>query len=122
MLLFHDCEIKSGCWVAMRLLQTRFSYTDLEDLVYVNAAMVDQADHWMRIGGMSLKISQPRLDIIKANHPEVDVGKCLIEMLDEWLRNSRKPTWAAVVEAIHSVDEKAAVKVAEQLQGILHVI
>ena len=96
-----------------------FSYTELEDLVYVNAAMVDQADHWNRIGGVSLGISQSKLDIIRANYPEGDVGKCLIEMLAEWLKNSRgTPTWREVVKAICSTDPRAAEEVAKKLKGI----
>ena len=82
--------------------------------------MADHADHWIKIGGMSLGISQTRLDIIKANYPEVDVGKCLIEMLAEWLRNSPTPTWADVVKAIYLTDPSAAITVAKTLKGILH--
>lgn len=84
----------------------------------MNAAMVDQADHWIKIGEMSLGIKRHKLNIIMKD--SADVGNCLIEMLAEWLRNNPTPTWTDVVKAICSVDQKAAANVAQKLKGILY--
>lgn len=74
-------------------------FIDLDELVYVNAALAKQANDWLKIG-RSLEVSPSSLAIIQANHPAANVGRCLIETLAEWLKNSDLPTWEDVVKAV----------------------
>jgi len=91
---------------------------DTEDLVFVNACMVDLADHWVRLGEC-LQVPAANLRIIQAQNPDYDVRKCLIEMLAEWLNNADlEPTWEKIVIAIATaVGDQSATKVAEKLQS-----
>lgn len=90
---------------------------DIKDLVFVNACMVDLADHWVRLGEC-LRVTEAKLGIIQAQNPDYDVRKCLIEMLAEWLNNDLEPTWERVVIAIATaVGDQSATKVAEKLQS-----
>ena len=98
-----------------------FFFIDLDELVYVNAALAKQANHWLRIGE-SLGVSAASLDIIRANHPAANVGRCLIEMLAEWLKNSDLPTWSEVVQATKKIDAKAAEDIAKKSKGIMYMI
>ena len=95
-----------------------FFFIDEDDLVYVNAALAKQANHWLRIG-RSLGVSQSSLDIIQANHSTVE--RRLIEVLAEWLKScsSDKPTttWSDVVRATEPVDPKAAKNIAKIPKG-----
>lgn len=91
---------------------------DTEDLVFVNACMVDLADHWVRLGEC-LQVPAANLRIIQAQNPDYDVRKCLIEMLAEWLNNADlEPTWEKIVIAIATaVGDQSTTKVAEKLQS-----
>ena len=91
---------------------------DTEDLVFVNACMVDLADHWVRLGEC-LQVPAANLRIIQAQNPDYDVRKCLIEMLAEWLNNADlEPTWERIVIAIATaVGDQSATEVAEKLQS-----
>ena len=79
--------------------------------------MVDIADHWVRLGEC-LRVTEAKLGIIQAQNPDNDVGKCLIEMLAEWLKNDLEPTWERIVIAIaKAVGDQSATKVAGKLQS-----
>ena len=90
---------------------------DIEDLVYVNACMVDLADDWVRLGEC-LRVTEAKLSIIRAQNPDHDVTKCLLEMLAEWLNNDFEPMWERIVIAIAGVvGDESATQVAKRLQS-----
>ena len=91
-----------------------FLFIDINDLVYVNAALAGLADKWHLIG-TDLGVSDTSLAIIKANYPVANVGRCLIDALAEWLKKSGSPaTWMEVVKvALKHSGQELAEEIAE---------
>ena len=106
-----------GLFASMRyscVMSVHLLFIDLDDLVYVNAALGELADKWYTIGTV-LKVSKAHLHSIRANYPVANAGRCLIDTLAEWLKKSGSPaTWMEVVEvALQLSGPELAKKIAE---------
>ena len=70
------------------------------------------ATDWKIIGGL-LGLEKHVLNKIKAE--EEGVRNCLYEMLSEWLKQVHPPpTWAALADAVETVDEHKAIEIRER--------
>ena len=58
------------------------------------------ATEWKAIGA-ELGFSDPKLNIIRANHP-CSIKDCCNEMLSQWLRIDSTPSWKKIFNAIDS--------------------
>lgn len=58
---------------------------------------------WFRLG-LKLGLTQDELEIIESDR-RLDASEALMKVLREWLRQSEKPTWRAVVQAMRAVGE-----------------
>ncbi len=85
----------------------------IDDLHDVFDAVIDTADEWHNFG-LALKVLEPTLRQIKANHRSSDCKACLRETLSHWLRNGQSTTWQDVIQALCSrcVDQR---KIAEDI-------
>ncbi len=85
----------------------------IDNLHDVFDAVIDMADEWYNFG-LALKVLEPPLRHIKANHRSSDCKACLRETLSHWLRNGQSTTWQDVIQALcsRSVDQR---KIAEDI-------
>ncbi|CAI8047439.1 hypothetical protein GBAR_LOCUS26218 [Geodia barretti] len=80
------------------------STLDIDDHFDVVSELGDVAHVWKSLGG-ALRLRQPDLDRIKADHQQ-DSSSCLSEMVTEWLNQSYNterfglPSWKMLVEAV----------------------
>ena len=56
--------------------------------------------------GIKLGLDSHDLCTIEKDHPG-DSLRCKHEMLGRWLKNSKLPTWKAVIDALHLMGEQA---------------
>ena len=59
--------------------------------------------------GLQLELLPSALKDIEANH-RGDVGRCLAECLDSWLKNTDHCTWDSLEDALEKIGENSTVK------------
>ena len=86
----------------MLLLALHHIHTEMKDLPYIRAALINVSAEWYNIG-VHFKIHVNILDQIKRENRS-DCDRCLTAMIAEWLKSNRgdPPTWKKVVAAIAS--------------------
>ena len=86
----------------MLLLALHHIHTEMKDLPYIRAALINVSAEWYNIG-VHFKIHVNILDQIKKENRS-DCDRCLTAMIAEWLKSNRgdPPTWKKVVAAIAS--------------------
>ena len=86
------------------LLALYYIHTEMKDLPYVRAALINVSAEWYNIG-VHFRIHVNILDQIKRENRS-DCDRCLTAMIAEWLKSSPtrvdSPTWKKVVAAIAS--------------------
>ena len=86
------------------LLALYYIHTEMKDLPYVRAALINVSAEWYNIG-VHFRIHVNILDQIKRKNRS-DCDRCLTAMIAEWLKSSPtqvdSPTWKKVVAAIAS--------------------
>ncbi|CAI8047445.1 hypothetical protein GBAR_LOCUS26218 [Geodia barretti] len=112
----HTAYIKDGKWNCTSDMGVRGTLAELgtvlpwcdeayiDDHFDVVSELGDVAHVWKSLGG-ALRLRQPDLDRIKADHQQ-DSSSCLSEMVTEWLNQSYNterfglPSWKMLVEAV----------------------
>ena len=78
---------------------------DLGDLIKI---LYPVASKW-EILGLMLRVTYSELEKIQKEN-EKNVSKCLLEMLNWWLRNIPNCSWSSVAEALEIIEEKMLAK------------
>ena len=73
---------------------------NINHLVYILRATWEGRNKW-KIIGIELGIPPDTLEAISRDHPQ-SINNCFLEMISEWLRNSREPTWEDLISALKS--------------------
>ena len=79
------------------------TFTDIEDLFDVNAALIPVAGRWKQLG-LALRLNPTVLETIRKD--EDNVGDCLCTMLTQWLKKAYnvqrfgEPSWQLLVKAV----------------------
>ena len=95
-----------------------------DELVYVNAALTtcDLAGNWDHIG-TTLEVAS--IAAIKASNTDdgkVNIERCLIDMLENWLRTAHMPRWRDVVGvALQYSGGQPAEEIAKNSKGYLYM-
>ena len=98
--IFSFCDV--GATSGSRECSATSSKPKLKDLV--DALYHQVADKW-KILGVLLDIPKGTLASIEASF--LDPRKCLLEMLETWLKQVHPPpTWAAIIDSVNFLGEK----------------
>ena len=64
----------------------------------------DVTDQWFSLG-LQLKVPYKNLNIISSNH-KGDTRRCMVEMIQCWLKNALDAKWSTIVNALAKIGEK----------------
>ena len=73
---------------------------NINHLIYILRATWEGRNEWRSIG-IELGIPPDTLEAISRDHPQ-SINDCFLEMISEWLRNSRGPTWEDLISVLKS--------------------